>query len=148
MSKEYDIYIHHSVSDTEQSAQDSSASIISGQTSSPASAQKKVVKTAASGSSVAKIVGIQLGKKALQYATSNYGNLTGDYIGQAQISEGLEIAGYVGIIAASPILGTAAVATSIGIKAINRTVEIKKQRQEVEILSARTGRVISGGGRI
>ena len=51
----------------------------------PEQTQKKIAKEAsneASGS-VSKLVAIQMGKQALQYGMSNYGNSTGDYVTQA-----------------------------------------------------------------
>ena len=59
--------------------------------SSPDQQMQKAKETGASSSSVAKVIATQMGKKALQYATSNYGNLTGDYITQESINSAIEM---------------------------------------------------------
>ena len=37
---------------------------------------------------------VYMGKQAMNYGLSNYGNLTGDYIMQEQLSAGVELLGY------------------------------------------------------
>lgn len=145
MGKEIDIYIHHTIEGEGGGTVGVDTSSIGAEDATEK--QKRVTKTAADGMGIAKLVGVQIGKKALQYATSNYGNLTGDYITQTHITEGLEIGGYVGMIAARPLLGTIAVATTVGIKAVNRAIEVRKSEQEAIVLRERVGDIISSGGR-
>lgn len=114
----------------------------------PEQTQKKIAKEAsneASGS-VSKLVAIQIGKQALQYGMSNYGNLTGDYVGQANISAGLQVAGLVAMASQGP-LGIAAAVTSLGIQAANYGIDMAKKRRETEFLRERTGMTQNSGGR-
>lgn len=94
-------------------------------------------KTAKMGST-SKAIAIHMGRQALSYAVSNYGNLTGDYIGQTRINEGLEIAGLIGM-AASGWVGAAAAVGSVAIKAVNRYVEVKKSEIQSNAMRIRTG---------
>lgn len=116
--------------------------------STPAQTTKKLANEAsneASGS-VSKLVAIQMGKQALQYGMSNYGNLTGDYVGQANISAGLQVAGLVAMASQGP-LGIAAAVTSLGIQAANYGIDMAKKRRETEFLRERTGMTQNSGGR-
>ncbi len=88
--------------------------------------------------SASKAIAIHMGKQALSYAVSNYGNLTGDYIGQTRINEGLEIAGLIGM-AASGWVGAAAAVGSVAIKAVNRYVDVKKSEIQSNAMRIRTG---------
>ena len=94
-------------------------------------------KTAKMGST-SKAIAIHMGRQALSYAVSNYGNLTGDYIGQTRINEGLEIAGLIGM-AASGWVGAAAAVGSVVIKAVNRYVDVKKSEIQSNAMRIRTG---------
>ena len=72
MSKEYHIYLDHNIAvDGEQTGGQLS------ETSSPEKSAKKQQSEAKTGAT-AKLVGVYIGKQAFQWATSNYGNLTGD----------------------------------------------------------------------
>ena len=81
---------------------------------------------------------INLGKQAMSYGLSNYGDLTGDHIGQTRINEGLEVAGLIGM-AASGWVGAAAALGSVAVKAVNRYVDIKKSEITSNALRIRTG---------
>ena len=94
-------------------------------------------KTAKMGST-SKAIAIHMGRQALSYAVSNYGNLTGDYIGQTRINEGLEVAGLIGM-AASGWVGAAAAGGSVVIKAVNRYVDVKKSEIQSKAMRIRTG---------
>ena len=94
-------------------------------------------KTAKMGST-SKAIAIHMGRQALSYAVSNYGNLTGDYIGQTRINEGLEVAGLIGM-AASGWVGAAAAVGSVVIKAVNRYVDVKKSEIQSNAMRIRTG---------
>jgi hypothetical protein len=86
---------------------------------------------------------IGLGKQALSYGLSNYGDLTGDHIGQTRLNEGLEVAGLVGMALSSPV-GAIAALGSVGIKAANRYIDVKKSEIASEALRQRVGLSRSG----
>lgn len=114
----------------------------------PAQTQKKLAKEAsneASGS-VSKLVAIQMGKQALQYGMSNYGNLTGDYVTQANIGAGVQIAGLVAMASQGP-LGIAAAVFSLSTQALNNGLDIAKKNREVQFLRERVGMTSINGGR-
>jgi hypothetical protein len=113
------------------------------------SAQQKAVsgrKTKAF-SSVAKLAGVAIGKQALTWTTSNYGNLTGDYIGQEKINSTIEVSASVGAIIASPLLGSLAVGAGLAVKAIDKTIETKKNNQIAIQLRERTQGATEKGSR-
>lgn len=85
-------------------------------------------------------------KKAIQYGISQYGNLTGDYVTQANISAMIEIGGLVAMAATGPV-GIAAAVTSLGIQAANYGIDMAKKRRETEFLRERTGMTQNSGGR-
>lgn len=89
--------------------------------------------------SASKTIAIHMGKQALSYAVSNYGNLTGDYIGQARINETLEVAGLIGMAVAGGWVGVAAAVGSLAIKAVNRYVDVKKSEIHSNAMRIRTG---------
>jgi len=114
----------------------------------PGQTQKKLAKEAsneASGS-VSKVVAIQVGKRALQYGIQNYGNLTGDYVGQANISAGLQVAGLVAMALQGPV-GIAAAAVSLGTQALSYGIDMNKRNREAQFLRERTGMIGISGGR-
>jgi len=88
----------------------------------------------------------QTAKKALSYGISNYGNLTGDYVTQANIQGVIEIGGMIATAATGPI-GAVAVAGDLAFRVINQQVEIAKQNQQVSLLRERTGMIGFSGGR-
>lgn len=138
----YKIEIDHNITgDSEQK--------VTGETLPSASAQQKAVtgrKTKAF-SSVAKLAGVAIGRQALTWSTSNYGNLTGDYIGQEKINSAIEINTSIGAIIAAPLLGSLAVGAGLVVKSINKTVEIKKNNQVAMQLKERTQGATEKGSR-
>ena len=142
MSKDYHIYIDHNI----ETSDEQTGGQIAGSTS-PEKTAKKQQEEAKSGSSAAKLVGVYIGKQAFQWATSNYGNLTGDYLGQAWISESIEFAGLVGGILAKPVLGSVIAAAVIAKKATDKYIERTKANQEAMQLRERTGSLLSSRGR-
>ena len=140
-AKEYKIKVTNEIVGLENGGGQSQ---IDNGTSEPAQNQnaKAVVKKSASGG-VGKAVAVNMGKQAFSYATSNYGNLTGDYIGQANISEGFEIAGLIAM-AATGWIGAAAAIGAIGVKAVNRFVDVRKSEVASANMRERTG--LSKGG--
>ena len=88
---------------------------------------------------------IHLGKQAVQYGISNYGNLTGDTIGQQQINAVLEVAGIVAMAAQGP-LGMIAAAGVVGFKIADRAIDIEKSKIISRNMQQRTG-ITFGGSR-
>ena len=141
MSKEYHIYLDHNISvDGEQTGGQLS------ETSSPEKSAKKQQSEAKTGAT-AKLVGVYIGKQAFQWATSNYGNLTGDYLGQAWINESIELAGLVGGILVKPLTGGIIAGVVIAKKAIDKSIDRAKANQEAMLLRERVGGIVSSGGR-
>lgn len=135
MAKEYKIKIEnelitHEVSETNPAE--------AAQTPTP---EKTISKTIGSG--IGKAVAANMAKQAFAYATSNYGNLTGDYIGQAHISEATEIGGMLGM-AATGWVGLAAVISNVGIRLANRFIDVQKSEIASANLRQRTGLTGSG----
>ena len=141
MSKEYHIYLDHNIAvDGEQTGGQLS------ETSSPEKSAKKQQSEAKTGAT-AKLVGVYIGKQAFQWATSNYGNLTGDYLGQAWINESIELAGLVGGILVKPLKGGIIAGVVIAKKAIDKSIDRAKANQEAMLLRERVGGTVSSGGR-
>ena len=88
-----------------------------------------------------------IGKQAFQWATSNYGNLTGDYVGQAWINESIELTGLIGGILVSPVKGSIIAGVVIAKKAVDNYIERTKANQEAQVLRERVGGILSSGGR-
>ena len=142
MSKDYHIYIDHNI----ETSDEQTGGQIAGSTS-PEKTAKKQQEEAKSGSSAAKLVGVYIGKQAFQWATSNYGNLTGDYLGQAWINESIELAGLVGGILVKPLTGGIIAGVVIAKKAIDKSIDRAKANQEAMLLRERVGGTVSSGGR-
>ena len=88
----------------------------------------------------------QTAKKALNYGLSNYGNLTGDYVSQANSQGIIEIGGVVATALTGPI-GAVAVAGDLAFREISRQIELSNKNRQVEFLRARTGMIGYSGGR-
>ena len=143
MDTEYRIPINIELIATESKGTPSPTSKVT-----PDQTQKKLAKEAsneASGS-VSKVVAIQVGKRALQYGIQNYGNLTGDYVGQANISAGLQVAGLVAMALQGPV-GIAAAAVSLGTQALSYGIDMNKRNREAQFLRERVGMASIYGGR-
>lgn len=138
MSKVYEININHNI--------EGGGGQIDGGTTTPETTQKKQVEQSKTGSTAGKLVGVYIAKQAFQWATSNYGNMTGDYIGQQWISEGIEIAGLTVAALKSPT-GVAVAGAVLAKKAIDKAVEVQKSRQNAQQLRERVGGTVSSGGR-
>lgn len=107
----------------------------------------EALKQQASMSGVGKTIAIILGKQALNYVVSNYGNLTGDYVTQQNIQAGIEIASTVALLASGPV-GTVVAAGNIGVRLLNDFMTREKHNRDVEILRMRTGMMGYSGGRL
>lgn len=138
MSKVYEININHNI--------EGGGGQIGGGNATPETTQKKQTEQSKTGSTAGKLVGVYIAKQAFQWATSNYGNMTGDYIGQQWISEGIEIAGLTVAALKSPT-GVAVAGAVLAKKAIDKAVEVQKSRQNAQQLRERVGGTVSSGGR-
>ena len=137
MSKVYEININHNIEGGGE---------IGGGNATPETTQKKQTEQGKTGSTAGKLIGVYVAKQAFQWATSNYGNMTGDYIGQQWISEGIEIAGLTVAALKSPT-GVAVAGAVLAKKAIDKAVEVQKSRQNAQQLRERVGGTVSSGGR-
>lgn len=90
---------------------------------------------------------VYMGKQAMNYGLSNYGNLTGDYITQDQIGAVTELAGMVTSVLVGGWLGAVAVTTQLGLKVVNRGIDISKSRATSNIQMERLG-LTKGGSRL
>lgn len=90
---------------------------------------------------------ISAAKRAINWGLSNYGNLTGDYIAQANIQAIIEIGTLAAMATQFPI-GTLAAVGSVALKEVDYQVELQKKRYGIEMLQNRTGMMTYSGGRI
>ena len=89
---------------------------------------------------------VYMGKQALNYGLSNYGSLTGDYIGQEKIGAGIELLGLAALVSTG-WMGVVAAGASVGIKAVNRGIDISKSRTASNLQMERLG-LTQGGSRL
>lgn len=94
-----------------------------------------------------KAIAAYMGKQAANYAVSNYGNLTGDYIAQANIQGAIELGGMIGLAFTGP-LGAAVALTGIALKAAAEQTEIYKSNLATSNLRERVGMTYYSGGRL
>ena len=90
---------------------------------------------------------VYMGKQAMNYGLSNYGNLTGDYIMQEQIGAVTELAGMATSVLVGGWLGAVAVTAQLGLKVVNRGIDISKSRTTSNIQMERLG-LTKGGSRL
>lgn len=95
---------------------------------------------------VLNVVLAQSAKRALDYGLSNYGNLTGDYVTQANIQGMIEAGTMIATALTGPV-GAMAVAGNLAFKEISRQIEFSNKNRDVEFLKMRTGMVNLSGGR-
>ncbi len=143
-AKEYKIKVTNEIVGLENGADGTNSPIGGGTAQNQNQTANKLVKKSAGGG-VGKAIAISMGKQALAYATSNYGNLTGDYINQANISEGIEIAGLLAMGISSPV-GAAAAIGAIAIRAVNRYIDVRKSETVSANMKERLG-IAKGGSR-
>ncbi len=142
MKKEYHIKLTHNVVGLEQIE---GVSTEPGTEASPAESADAMVKKSHKQGGTSRAIATHLGKQAVAYVTSNYGNLTGDYIAQAHLSEGVEIGGLIGLGFSSPLGAVIALGT-VGVKAVNRAIDVDKSETISANLRERTG-LANGGSR-
>lgn len=88
-----------------------------------------------------------MGKQALNYAVSNYGNLTGDYIAQANIQGVIEIGGIIAMAFTGPV-GVVASIGAVGVKVVSQQIDLYKKNLNTQLLRERTGMNNFSGGRL
>lgn len=97
--------------------------------------------------SPSKTIAMYMSKQALNYAVSNYGNLTGDYIAQANIQGTIEIGGIVAMAFTGPV-GVVASIGAVGIKVASQQIDLYKKNLNTQLLRERTGMNTFSGGRL
>lgn len=95
--------------------------------------------------SVSKLVAVDAVKKAANYAVQNYGNLTGDTLGQTAINEAVGLIG-MGAMAMTGPVGLVAVGVQVGLTFANRGIEVAKSRNVSKSIRTRLG-IVNGGSR-
>lgn len=88
---------------------------------------------------MAQMLAFRVGANALQYGLQNYGNLTGDYIGQQTLELVTGLASDVFMIAKGGLLGLAAVGIKYGTKGITRLIDYSKSATKASMLQERAG---------
>lgn len=89
--------------------------------------------------SVVKTMAVQMGRQALQYALSNYGNLTGDYVGQSNISAGIEIGSLALMTITGGAVGALAAIGALTVKNLNYYLDVKKSENQARAMRERVG---------
>lgn len=116
-----------------------------------AKAQESKPKQAGSGESTTneliRTALVQAGKQGLQYAVSQYGNLTGNSIGQRNINNGIEVASMITTIAIGGVVGAIAVATQTAINVANQGISNARANQVANMMYERSGNITRNGGR-
>lgn len=84
-------------------------------------------------------VALQLGERAVKTALANYGNLTGDYIGQSYIQVGTELATDVLTIVKGGWVGAGIVATKRATQIGTYILDNYKQKLANNLLAERLG---------
>jgi hypothetical protein len=105
-----------------------------------------ITKEKSNGNSVSKTIAVYMAKQAVGYAFSNYGNLTGDYIAQANIQGTIEVAGLIALAVSSPV-GAVSAGMSLAVKIANMSIENYKKNISINQLRERTGMIGYSGGR-
>lgn len=96
------------------------------------------VQSPRSGMGAVGAVVVNQAKNAITYGVSNYGNLTGDYVTQANINAIIEIGGLIGMAATGPAGAIAAVG-SVALKVTDYYLDQSRKRREVDFLRQRVG---------
>jgi hypothetical protein len=104
---------------------------------SPTTFENPIAPKSSSGST-GKAIAAKMITQAGSYFVSNYGNLSGDYIGQTRINEGIELAGLVGM-ALTGWAGAAAAIGAVAVRAANRYTNVKKSEAISNAMQLRTG---------
>ncbi len=98
------------------------------------------VQSPRSGKGAVGAVVVNQAKNAITYGVSNYGNLTGDYVTQANINAIIEIGGLIGM-AATGSVGAIAATGSVALKVADYYLDQSRMRREVDFLRQRVGMI-------
>lgn len=112
-----------------------------------AEAQNQKVAQQARGKNYGAVAAIGLGKQALNYGLSNYGNLTGDYLTQKKLKAGVSFAASALMIAANPVVGGIATAGAVGLQVATTAIDVAKSNFVAQKLQERTQTMSVSGGR-
>lgn len=92
-------------------------------------------------------------KSIINYSISNYGNMTGNYIGQAQINASLEIASTLGTIGLATakygafgfIGATLTVGVNKGLQVFSHYIDVQKANTQASFMRERSGNSLNNG---
>ena len=98
---------------------------------------------------------VSMGKRALEYGASQYGNMTGNYLMQNQIDSAIQGVGYAAQIitgfatggVVGGVVSTIAVATQVGMNAFNYSVNQIKANQKADYLMNVRGGILNANSR-
>ena len=98
---------------------------------------------------------VSMGKRALEYGSSQYGNMTGNYLMQNQIDSAIQGVGYAAQIitgfatggVVGGVVSTIAVATQVGVNAFNYSVNQIKANQKADYLMNVRGGILNANSR-
>lgn len=88
---------------------------------------------------IAQIMAVKVGTEALQYGLRNYGELTGDYLGQQTIEIVTGLASDVFMIAKGGWVGAAAVGIKYATQGVSKLIDYSKSRTKASMLQERLG---------
>ena len=94
-------------------------------------------------------------KQAISYSISQYGDMTGNYIGQRQIQNVMSVTGdMIGVVMAGVKLGAPGLAVAIAAKTVSASmqlrsfiIDVKKQNIQAEFMRERAGSTLGSGSR-
>ena len=121
----------------------------------PTSSTASIDRASVIKNSVVFMQGMRVAKSVFNFATSNYGNITGDTVAQHRIDVALQITGEAINIASSflvgGVVGGAAAIVGSGLNYANQlaqqTINTVNQNAQISQFRERIGNVISKGGR-
>lgn len=88
---------------------------------------------------VAQIMAVKVGTEALKYGVRNYGELTGDYIGQERLNLITNLGGDIFMIAKGGWVGAAAVGIKYATQGVSKLIDYSKSRTKASMLQERLG---------
>lgn len=89
----------------------------------------------------------QVSKTVLGGISSRVGTLTGNTVLQAQINQGMQVAGMAAMVVANPLLGGFNALFSLGLMAIDRQLEVFWKNTEASEYRRRSGNYLSDRNR-
>jgi hypothetical protein len=103
------------------------------------SQEGKINKKQSTTQNVAQMLAFKVGTDAVKYSLSNYGELTGDYVGQEAIEDITGIAGDIFMIAKGGWLGVAAVGVKYATKIATTSIRLNKSKTRASMMQERVG---------